>query len=201
MYYSEKRAKEFLAVGGFDILLSDYFQNRDVLKKLSEHFKFPVVMKISGEKIVHKAKIGGVKIGIKNSSEVLRTFDKFKKIKNFESVVIQKQIKGKELFLGIKKTPEFGHVALFGSGGGDVEKVKDISFRVFPLSKKDVFGMLKETKISKKLNEDEIKLISKNLMKLNSLIKRNPSIIELDINPLVLYAGKAQVVDARIVFE
>jgi len=201
MYYSEKRAKEFLRKKGFDILNSFYFSEKDELKKYLGNFKYPVAIKISGRKIVHKAKVGGVKLNVKTPEEVLSVFNKFKKKKDVEGVIIQNQIKGKEIILGIKKTPEFGHVVLFGSGGGKVERVKDVSFRVFPLKRKDVLEMIEETKISKKLKYYEVELVIKNILKFNSVVKKFPKINELDINPLILAKGKAQVVDARILFE
>ena len=110
---------------------------------------------------------------------------------------------GEEAIIGIKKTPEFGHIILFGHGGINVEKEKDVSFRVLPTTKKELKEMIKETKFYKILEEKDVTLeeIEKNIDKIQSLVKKHPNIIELDINPLTISKNKAKVIDARIVLE
>jgi hypothetical protein len=98
--------------------------------------------------------------------------------------------------LGIKKTPEFGHVIGFGAGGIHTEKLKDVSFRVYPFDKKQVRKMVSETEIGKDLGEGTLKILEKTILKLCKLVKKYPRIRELDVNPLI--SGK--IVDARIVF-
>ena len=124
-----------------------------------------------------------------------------KKIKGFEEVFFQKQISGIELILGIKKTPEFGHVVVFGEGGSGVEEKEDFTFRVFPVSLSDVKEMINETKISKKLKSKEILILEKEIFKLNKLVKKYLEIKELDVNPLIISSNKPYFVDTRIVFD
>lgn len=199
MFYSEKRAKEFLGRNGYKILKSYYVNNENSIKKLE--LNFPVVMKISGKKIVHKKKIGGVKLNINDYFHTEKAFNELKQKENFEEAVIQKQISGDEFLLGIKKTPEFGHVLVFGAGGSNVENLKDASFRIFPIKREDAIEMIRETRIYHIINKREEELIADNLMKFNSLIETYPRISELDINPLMVNAHGAFVVDARIVFD
>lgn len=201
MYYAEKKAKEFLQKEGFDVLDSIYIKKESKIKQKLKKLKFPLAEKIFGSKIVHKKRLGGVKLNLKDEKEAVKSFRKFKKIKNVEGVVFQEQIKGKEILLGIKKTPEFSHVIVFGQGGSQVEKIKDVSFRVTPFDKKEAMNMIKETKVHEKLSTEEINSIIKNILKLNNLIKKHPQISELDINPLMVKKNKARVVDARIVFK
>ncbi len=201
MYYAEKEAKKFLEKNNFEIFPSLYAKNENQFKQSVQKLNFPVVLKISGKNIVHKKAIGGVRLNIKNYEQAKEHFEKMKAIKGFQEVIVQKQASGKEILLGIKKTPEFNHVIVFGRGGSDVEKLKDVSFRVAPINKKDAIKMLAETKIYSSLNKNNIELIVKNIMKLNSLIKKFPEISELDINPLMLHDGKAEIIDARILFE
>ena len=118
------------------------------------------------------------------------------KIPDAEEVLVQKMIAGRFFILGLKKTPEFGHVLIFGDGGIDVEEKKDVSFRVCPISKEDVLSMIKETKIGKTVTKHEEKFLIKNLLKLSRLAKKYSNILELDINPII----SGQIVDARIVF-
>lgn len=199
MFYAEKEAKEFLRKEGFDLLSSIYVRDEISLKKSIK--KFPIVMKVMGKKIVHKKKLGGVKVGIKNFCEVLEEFKKMKNISGSEGVIIQEQIIGREFLLGIKKTPDFGHIFVFGSGGSSVEKDKDVSFRVYPVGKDDIKEMFVETKIFNSMNQEEKELVLKTLLKFNSLVKKFPKILELDINPLMIDNHQALIVDARIVFE
>jgi len=201
MYQAEKEAKEFLEKKGFKTLNSIYVKNINDVERKIKNLNFPIVIKVFGKNIVHKKKLGGVKLNVKNHYEILKYFKKFKKIGGSEGIIIQEQISGKEILLGVKKTPEFGHVIVFGSGGSNVEKLKDISFRVCPFNENDALEMIKETKIFSELNKKEIDLIIKNILKLKKLIKKFSKISELDINPLVVNNKKANIVDARIVWE
>jgi hypothetical protein len=153
-------------------------------------------MKVSGQEIIHKNRIGGVVKNVKDYEIAWEVFNKLKEIKGFKGVMIQKQIKGKEFLLGIKKTPEFEHVIAFGAGGIHTEKLKDVSFRVYPFGKKETRQMMQEVKASKDLDENSTKIIEKNILKLCKLIKKYPRITELDINPLI----QGRIVDARIVW-
>ena len=130
-------------------------------------------------------------------------FDKLSKIEGFEEAIVQEMFSGEEAIIGIKKTPEFGHVILFGHGGSNVEKEKDVSFRVLPTNKKELKDMIKETKFYKTLEEKDISIeqIEKNISKIQDLVKAHPNIIELDINPLTLSKDKARVIDARIIMD
>lgn len=197
MFYAEKEAKKILEKEGFDVLESYYIKYLNDIKKYN--LVFPVVIKISGKNIVHKKKIGGVRVGLKDYNRLEEDFNVLRKIKGFEEAIVQKQISGNEFFIGIKKTPDFGHVIVFGKGGSDVEKKRDVSFRVYPLDKNDIYDMIKETKISKEISNEEINLIYENILKINSFIKKHPNVVELDINPLIISSGRALVVDARIV--
>jgi succinyl-CoA synthetase beta subunit len=201
MIYNEKRAKELLKKEGFEVLSSFYISDISKIKKIIKSLKFPLAVKISGKKIIHKNRVNGVVLDLNSYEEVLNAFKKMKKIKNFEGIVIQKYVQGKEIFLGIKNTPEFGHVVSIGSGGIDVEEIKDVNFRISPLNKEDAEEMLKEVKISKNLNKEEKNLVLKNLLKLNFLIKKYPKISELDINPLIVNDNFCKIIDSKIIFE
>jgi len=195
--FTEKKAEYFLEKNDFKILEGVYVKNKKDLAEKIERVGFPCAMKISGKDIIHKKKLGGVEINIKDVEHAEKVFDRFKKIKGFEEALIQKQIKGKEFLLGIKKTPEFGHVICFGAGGSNVEQLGDVSFRACPIDKKEAEMMIKETKVSKGLLKQEGLEIEKNLLKLCVLVKKYPKLEELDINPLI----NGKIIDARIVFE
>lgn len=198
-FFAEREAEEFLKQHSFDVIETYFIDDEKKLKGVVEKIGFPIVLKISGKDIVHKSRIGGVKTEIKNFAQVLKAFSELKKIRGFEGILIQRQIKGEEFLLGIKNTDEFGHVIVFGAGGIDVEKVQDVAFRVCPIEKEDVFEMIKEIKNSECLSKEDIEHLSEVLLKLCHLSKNFPAIKELDINPLILEKGKGKIVDARIV--
>ena len=181
--YTEKRAEEFLMKQGFKIMKTDFVKTEKALDKLK--LDFPVVMKVSSSKIVHKTKVNGVRLGIKTKEQALKVFKELMKIKHAEGVLIQKPVKGKEFLVGLKKTPEFGYVVAFGKGGSKVEKEKKVDFRVC-----NVKGVEKLT------NNKKIQRILFKLCELDSF-----GIESLDINPLIIEKGKPVIVDAQIVFD
>jgi len=199
--FTEKKAEEFLEKRGFKIIKRIYIKKQEDLKKATKKIDFPLVIKVSGKKIIHKNKIRGIKTNIKNYGQALKAFKKIKKIKDFEGAMIQKQVDGKEFLLGIKKTQEFEHVIAFGAGGIYTEKLKDTSFRICPFNKSEARKMIKEVKAARNLKSKSINIIEKNLIKLCQLIEEYPKIKELDINPLIIKGKKATIVDARIVWE
>jgi acetyl-CoA synthetase (ADP-forming) len=201
MFYSEKETEEFLEKNRYSVAKRAFVYERSFLENALNDFKFPIVMKVCGKKIVHKNKLGGILLGIFNFESALKSFEKLKKITHAEGVIIQEQIVGKEILIGIKKTSDFGHSICVGSGGIHTEELKDLSFRIFPFDEREAEKMISETKISKKLNKKEKNLIKEVLMNSCSLIKNNPQIFELDINPLIVNDKKAVVVDARMVLE
>jgi hypothetical protein len=196
----EKEAEDFLEKNGFEVVGRDYVSKEGNLKKVCEEIGFPLVMKVSGGKIIHKVGVGGVKVGIKNYEDALKIFKEFMKISGAEGVLIQEMFSGKEFILGIKKTPEFDHVLGFGEGGSGVEEKKKVSFRVVPLSIKDARQMIGEISLTRKISWNARNKIVKNILKLSRLVDTNPKISELDVNPLtVSKEGDVKVVDARVV--
>jgi acetyltransferase len=161
---------------------------------------YPVVMKIVSPQIIHKSDIGGVKINLNSRKEVENAFfDITTHLRNIMptahiyGVIIQEMIRGgKEVITGITKDPQFGHIVMFGLGGIYVEVMKDISFRIVPLSREDVHEMVRETKTFPLLRgvrgevEADIESIEHALLLLSQMAIDFPEIIEADINPLLV---------------
>ncbi len=174
---------------------------------------YPVVMKILSPQISHKSDIGGVKVNLNSKKDVENSFfDITTRIRNIMptahiyGVIIQEMIpKGKEVIMGITKDPQFGHMIMFGLGGIYVEVLKDISFRIVPLSREDAHEMIRETKTFPLLRgvrgeaEADIGAIEKSLLLLSQMAVDFPQIIEADINPLLVKnRGEGSVaIDAR----
>jgi acyl-CoA synthetase (NDP forming) len=174
---------------------------------------YPIVMKIISPQIVHKSDIGGVRVNLKNKKDVENAFfDITTHVKNIMptvhiyGVLIQEMVPtGKEIIMGITKDPQFGHMIMFGLGGIYVEVLKDISFRIVPLSREDAHEMIRETKTFPLLRgvrgetEADIEAIEKSLLVLSQMAMDFPQIIEADINPLLVQKRGQGVVaiDAR----
>lgn len=199
----EKEAEDFLARNHFNVVPRLVARDeRDVILK-AKRLGFPVVLKVLSSKIIHKTDKGAVKVDLRNELELKKAFRELKHTKA-EGYLVQKFIPGEWFLIGLKKDPSFGHVLVFGMGGVYTEVLKDVSFRVCPVSVSDVNSMIEETKAfkilsgvrSKKYDLDAVKGL---LHKTSELAKKFPNIVELDINPLVVNAKQAVIVDARIV--
>lgn len=209
----ESEVHEVLTAYGFS-------QPRSLLARTSEEavaaakgIGYPVVMKVVSPQIVHKSDIGGVRINLNNKKDVENAFfDITTRVRNIMptahiyGVMIQEMIPGgKEVIMGITKDPQFGHMIMFGLGGIYVEVLKDISFRILPLSREDAHEMIRETKAFPLLRgvrgeaEADIEAIEKSLLILSQMALDFPQIIEADINPLLVRKrGEGAVaIDAR----
>ncbi len=118
--------------------------------KLAARFGFPVVLKIVSDDILHKTEAGGVIVGLGNAADVRRGFDqlvknakRYKKNAGIQGVQVQQMLKGgQEVMVGAVTDPSFGKMIAFGIGGILVEVMKDITFRMAPVGKKDALSML-----------------------------------------------------------
>lgn len=170
-----------------------------ILKKIG----FPCVMKVSGS-IVHKTEVGGVKTNIMNEQQGLEAFKTLMKIKGCERVLIQKQVEGIELIVGAKYDPQFGAIVSVGIGGIYVEILKDVVFRVAPITINDAESMIRELKGydilagargTKPIN---FNVLYDTLVKVSKLAV-SERIKEMDINPLFCDDKGCYAADVRIV--
>lgn len=176
---------------------------------------YPVVMKILSPHVIHKSDIGGVRMNINSKKEVQNAFfDITTRVRHvvpnahINGVMIQEMISGgKEVIIGITKDAQFGHMVMFGLGGIYVEVLKDVSFRIVPLSKDDAHEMIRETKVFPLLRgvrgeaEADIEAIENSLLILSQMALDFPQIIEAEINPLLVKKRGEGVVaiDARFI--
>jgi len=199
--FSEKEAEDFLRNEGFIVVKGGFVSTIQGLRQMLVDLGFPVVMKAAGREIIHKTRIGGVQIGVKTYSDALHYFMRLRKIPGAQGVVIQKQISGAEFIIGVKRTPDFGLVIGFGAGGTDVEKKKDMTFRIAPINIGDVRKMINEIRAARNIPLRDLIVIENIILKVNELIKKYPKIKEMDINPLMVQDARGLIVDARIVWE
>jgi len=169
--------------------------------KAAEKVGFPVVMKIESPQILHKTDIGGVKLGIESSEDVRRSFYElvgrshiFSPSARILGVNIQKMVpQGREMIVGMSRDVTFGPLIMFGLGGIYVNFLRDVSFRLAPLSRQSTMEMVEETKAYTLLRgirgeaRSDIDSMVDVLLRVSKLVTDFPEISELDINPLFVY--------------
>ena len=203
---AEKEAEDFLEEHGFPVARRIYTKTLNQALNAVKKTGYPIVMKVSSNKIIHKSDVKGVIVDIRNDKELSEAFNQIRKIKGFNGVLIHEYLEGNALLLGLKYDETFGHVVAIGSGGIYTEILKDITFRICPIAKEDALEMLRELKIYKILNgyrgKEAVNFdkLSNLLVNLSRLPLKFKTIKELDINPLIVSEKFAKIADARIVF-
>jgi len=212
---TEIESKEFLQEVGIPVIETKLARTKKEAISLSKRIGFPVALKIASPDITHKSDSGGVKLGLTNVTQagnayseiMLSIRQKFPKAR-VQGVSIQKMARpGIEVIIGLSKDAQFGPVLMFGLGGILVEVLKDVSFRIVPLTRKDAEEMIREIKGYPLLQgyrgqePAEIPFLEQLIVKVSELAEQYPQIKELDLNPIFAYKDSAIAVDARIVLE
>lgn len=201
-YVSPELVREILSCAGIPLVPELVSTSKDELLAFAEKCGFPVVAKVVGP--VHKSDVGGVALNIRSKEVLSAEFDRMMKIQDVTAVMVQKMIKGTELFIGAKYEERFGHVVLCGLGGIFVEVLRDVSSGLAPLSYEEAYSMihslraykiLKGTRGQKGINERKYAEI---IVRLSTLLRFATEIKEIDINPLLADADDVIAVDARI---
>ncbi|MDI9642860.1 MAG: acetate--CoA ligase family protein, partial [Archaeoglobales archaeon] len=162
---------------------------------------FPVVMKVNG--ILHKSDVGGVILNLKTEEEVRNAFRRLSAIEGARGVNVQPQLSGIELIIGSAENEQFGSYLMFGLGGVFVEVLRDVSFRLIPLSREEAYEMIREIKGYKILEgyrgfKANVSAVVDLLLKVSEIVE-NESIVEMDLNPVFANENGCFVADARIV--
>jgi acyl-CoA synthetase (NDP forming) len=184
-------------------------KNNDVISAAHE-IGYPVVMKGCSPEITHKTEKGLIRTDIRDDKEALDTFNDIMAGMNDShgSILIQEMIKGKrELVIGLIRDPQFGPCVMFGLGGIFTEILKDVSFRLAPLEKRDALEMMDEIKAHKILDAVrgmepvDRELLSEMLINVGRIGVENDAIKEIDINPVIISGRRPIAVDALIVLQ
>jgi len=184
-----------------EIVVEDNLQLELAFKEID----FPIAMKVVGP--VHKSDVGGVVLNVENKSSAKAEFERLIKIKDATGILLQPMLSGIELFAGIKKEGDFGHMVLFGLGGIFIEVLKDVRSLLLPVEKEEVLSeihKLKSYKIiegTRGMEGVDEEIFSKIIVRLSTLIHAAPEIIEMDLNPLLGTKKQVVAVDARIRIE
>ena len=204
-YLAPDTVREILSCAGIPLVPEMVSMSKEELTAFAEKVGYPVVAKVVGP--VHKSDVGGVALNIRTPEHLALEFDRMMQIPDATGVMVQKMLKGTELFIGAKYETRFGHVVLCGLGGIFVEVLKDVSSGLAPLSYAEAYSMihslrgykiLKGTRGQQGINEQKYAEI---IVRLSTLLRFATEIKEMDINPLLADGSDIIAVDARILIE
>ena len=212
---TEFESKKLLERAGIPVVETRLVRTKRETISVSKEMGFPVVLKITSPDIVHKSDSGGVKLGIANATQAGKAYSEIMlSIKQrypsaiIHGLTVQKMAPpGIQVIVGMSKDPQFGPVLMFGLGGILVELLKDVSFRIVPVTKRDAAEMIREIKGYPLLEgyrgqePANIDALQDIIVRVSQFVERTPEIKELDLNPIFAYRDKAVSVDARIVLE
>jgi len=204
-YLDPDTVRQLFACAGIPMVPEMVNMSKEELVLFAEKIGYPVVAKVVGP--VHKSDVGGVALNIRTAEHLSLEFDRMMQIPDASAVMVQKMMKGTELFVGAKYEERFGHVVLCGLGGIFVEVLKDVQSGLAPLSYNEAYSMIrslrgykiiKGTRGQKGINEQKYAEI---IVRLSTLLRFAREIKEMDINPLLADESNVVAVDARIRIE
>ena len=201
-WLSPNAVRDILTCAGIQMVPEKVSHSKEELTDFAARIGYPVVAKVVGP--IHKSDVGGVALNIRTAEHLALEFDRMMQIEGATDVMVQKMLKGTELFIGAKYEERFGHVVLCGLGGIFVEVLKDVSSGLAPLTYPEAYSMIhslrgykiiKGTRGQKGVNEQKYAEI---IVRLSTLLRFATEIKEIDINPLLADEHSVTAVDARI---
>lgn len=169
-------------------------------ENVAEKMGYPVVLKLASEQITHKTEVNGVKLGLNSAGEIRSAWNELEESVgrmdiSFEGVLVQKMLKGgQEVIIGIRRDRQFGPLVMFGTGGTDVELMRDVKTGIAPLNRIQAEQLIDATRASEKLRgwrkktEADREIVIEYLIRMAQLADEWPEIEELEINPLYVLA-------------
>ena len=211
---NEFESKQILSHYGIPVVETQIARSEDAAVACARDLGYPVVLKIFSETITHKTDVGGVKLNLEDESSVRSAFQAIKSsvIKtvgpdHFSGVTVQPMVRleGYELILGSSVDSQFGPVILFGSGGPLVEVYRDHALALPPLNSTLAQRMMEQTRIFAAFKgvrgrrPIDVPALASLLVRFSQLVVEQPSIAEIDINPLLASPERLLALDARVV--
>ena len=211
-HLTETEAREVLKAYGFSLPKTRLARTKEDAVEAAKNIGFPVVLKIVSPDISHKTDVGGVILKLETPQAVkeafteimLRVKEKFPKAAIY-GISVQEMIQGaKETIIGFTRDPQFGPLLMFGLGGIYVEILKDVSFRIAPIGKREALEMIREIKTYPLLRgirgepPTDVSALVEGILALNQMALDFPEIIEAEINPFLVRTKGSTAVDARL---
>jgi acetate---CoA ligase (ADP-forming) len=211
-YLERNAVLAILDAYGVATLRAGSARTADEAVEAAHQIGLPVVIKIDSPDVVHKTDVGGVALDLRSDEDVRAAFEAMlarvrqrQPDARIEGVTVERYVRGgRETIIGVSQDPAFGPVIMFGMGGIYVEALKDVSFRIQPVSDIDAREMVREIRGIKLLEgmrgeaPADIDIIEETIQRISQLVGDHPEIIEMDINPFVVLEKGGIVVDARI---
>jgi acetyl coenzyme A synthetase (ADP forming)-like protein len=210
----ESGARDVIETYGFRLPKTLKAASASEAADAADSIGFPVVLKIVAPEILHKTDVGGVRLGLDNREAVRTAFSEMTTrvaravpSARVEGVMVQEQVQGgREVILGMSRDSQFGPLLMFGLGGIYVEALKDVAFRIAPVTREDAEAMIREIRAFPILEgvrgqaAADLAALVEDILRLSQLVSDIPEIAEIDINPfLVMPQGKGTIaLDARI---
>ena len=212
---TEPEAKNVLSLG--DIPVGQFRLVKDVrgAVEAAQEIGYPVALKVVSPDIVHKSDVGGVVVGLKNAfdieaawAQMLYTVSDERATASIEGFLIEKEAPpALEVIVGAIKDEQFGPVVMFGVGGVAVELMRDVSFRLAPLTREQALEMMREVRGFPLLNgyrgavRRDVRAVANAIVRLSEILEQADGIKEIEINPLFVYENGVLAVDARAVLD
>lgn len=214
-YLLEPEAKTICMEYGIPVTNFKVAKNEAEAVQFAREIGFPIVLKIVSPDVIHKFDVGGVILNLNSETEVrtayneiLENVKKHKPNARILGIFVQEMApQSTEVIVGATKDPQFGPALMFGLGGIFVEVLKDVTFRIAPISESDAREMITEVKAYPILKgyrgqpPADVEAIVKILLNTSRLVMEHQEIKELDLNPIMVYEKGAKTVDARIILE
>lgn len=206
---SEYESKQVLSAYGIPVTREVLVSDIQGLVGAAADIGYPLVLKGCSSDIAHKTEKGLIKVDIRNEEEAKSAFEQIAgHMGTGAAILVQEMIKGqRELVIGLTRDPQFGPCVMFGLGGIFTEILKDISFRVAPLEKRDALEMMHDIKGHKILEAvrgmeaADLDLFSDILIKVGQIGLENDAVKEIDLNPVIISGSRPVAVDALVVLE
>jgi acetyltransferase len=211
----DAEARTILKAYGLRIPKSEIAESPEQAVEIAREVGYPVVLKIASPDILHKTDVGGVRVGLESRQEIIDAYElmvyraqRYLPEARIWGCMVQEMVEeGLEVLVGMNRDPQFGPLVTFGLGGIYVETLKDVTFRLAPFSKQEAREMLGEIRASALLDgvrgEPEVdkEAIADTLLRMGQLVQDFPEIVELDINPLVVFprGQGATAIDMRLI--
>jgi len=207
---SEFDSKQVLAHYAIPVTREYVARDLAAAKTFAQEIGYPVVLKGHSSTLAHKTEKNLVELNIEDETGLIKAYQALEKRGEgqLDGILVQEMVKGeRELVAGLVRDPQFGPCVMFGLGGIFTEVLKDVTFRVAPLEKRDALEMMDEIRAKKLLDTFRGKpavdreVLANVLINLGRIGLENPEIAEIDINPLIIKGATPVAVDALVVLK
>jgi acetate---CoA ligase (ADP-forming) len=208
---SPVESMDLLARSGFAVVAFRHAGTAEEAARAAREIGFPVAVKINSLDVTHKSDVGGVVVNLADEAGVRKACDAIREIvhrigaRDGGVLVSAMAPPGQEVVVGLTRDLQFGHAVMFGLGGILVEVLKDVAFRIVPITEKDAAEMVAEIRgapvlaVARGGRPSDVAAVRRLLVQVSAFVAKHPEIEEMDLNPVMVYENGLLIVDARVV--